>query len=106
MSRKTVNRIRLENLYTSKETYQTVYKFMESVFEQKFKTLIENAKEKKPFLVEPALLMKTKIKRYFIEFGYEMEEIWDIERLLRKFKIFSGPNCKYAQARNSFYGYQ
>ncbi len=65
MSRKTVNRVRLNNLYQSEDTYNKVYKFMESIFEEKFKFLLN--KVKGSYLEEPTLLMEEKIKRYFIE---------------------------------------
>ena len=103
MNRRTVNRIRLENLYQSKDIYKKVYKFMESEFEKTFEALLEKAKTEKPFLTEPALLMEEKIKRYFIEYGYKIDCIDDIEDLLLKFKAFGGANCKYTKARKTFY---
>ena len=106
MSRKTVQRIRLANLYKSEETYQVVYNYLEAIFDKAFEILIKIAKDKKPFLVEPALLMEGKIKRYFIEFGYNLDSINDIEELLIKFKAFYGRNCEFTKARDRFYGFK
>ena len=84
----------LSDLYKSDDILFAVTETVDKIFDIKFDEVIVEAKRESPYLVNPAYHFHNKIKNYFIEEGIPLNNIRDLELILKKFEYLSIPNFR------------
>ena len=100
---KTYKKCTFRKLYQSTEERFVVYQGLNELFKQRFTKLLKEAKAFSPYLVEPAKFFENNIKDKYIDEGYKLESIEDLEIILKelnyiKFKDFREEKRKFDQA--------
>jgi len=86
----------LSSLYKG-QTHQIVYSRLLVYFEQIFDTLLSKAAKDSPHLVSPARFFEDRIKDYFIEDGLKLENLEDLDTVLKKLNYLNIPHFKKAK---------
>ena len=79
----------LSDLYESDIIKEGIRQTLENIFEVKFEEVIKEAKYFSPYLVNPAYYFQKKIKNLFIEEGRPLENIRDLDIILKYFNYLS-----------------
>ena len=87
-------------LYQSEEERFVVYQGLNELFKIRFAKVVKEAKAFSPYLVEPANFFENNIKDKYIDEGYKLECIEDLEIILKelnyiKYKDFRDQKRKF-----------
>src|SRR5882757_8674220 len=86
----------LSSLYKG-QTHQIVYARLAVYFEQIFDKVLSEAAKQSPHLVSPARYFEDRIKDYFIEDGLKLENIEDLDSVLKKLNYLDIQHFKKAK---------
>lgn len=92
--------MKLSDLYKSKEMRRVVIKALDNEFEVIFKRLLKNIANSKPYLCVPARYSKPRIRDLFINEGYKLDCIEDLELLLDMLQIWKID--EFTQAKDNY----
>ena len=87
----------LESLYEDIDTQLVLREHLNNLFENKFIQALNNSKQKAPYLIAPAHRFKKDLKKYFIIFGFSLNNAKDLEYLLNKSKFKDIPEFRLAK---------
>jgi hypothetical protein len=74
----------LGNLYKDFETQLILREHLSNLFEDKYIRVIRAAGEEAPYLTSPAKHFKKDIRKFFIEFGENLNNCHELETILEK----------------------
>ena len=80
-----VSNCSLGNLYKDFETQLVLREHLSNLFEDKYLKVIRAAGDEAPYLTSPAKHFKRDIRKFFIEYGENLNTPNDLETLLEKF---------------------
>ena len=83
MNRKVVS---LSKLYKNVYIRNTIWDLLAEDFDDAFERLIKEAMAVLSLLAKPAKLNKDKLKELYIEYGFEMENLEDLKKMLEDIK--------------------
>ena len=84
MSKKCVS---LTELYKSEHTRNTVWDVISEDFDDAFERLMKEAKTVRSLIAKPAKLNKEKLRELYIEYGFEMETLEHLKKMLDEIKV-------------------
>ena len=73
----------LENLYKDSTRQTSVRELVAELFEQNFSAVLQESRDKAPFLVPPAVHFKSDLKKLFVEYGQPLSTYEDLDISLK-----------------------
>lgn len=79
----------LNGLYKNEFIRDLIRDVLTEEFNEAFERLLKEAREIKSLLIKPAKLHRNEIKELFIEFGYPMETLEHLKKMLDTLKLWN-----------------
>jgi hypothetical protein len=89
----------LKSLYKSNKIRQIIIKELNMKFDSIFNVLLRNVTINKPYLCVPARYLKEEIRDLFINEGYKLDCVEDLENILDFLKVWNLHDFKEAKER-------
>ena len=84
----------LENLYKDSKRQNLIRKHLSTQFELRFSEVLLEARDQAKYLVPPAVHFKKDLKKFYVEFGLELESYVDLDIALKGLKYIDIPLFK------------
>ena len=77
----------LTELYKTEHTRDSVWEVLSEDFDYSFERLMKEARSVKALIAKPARLHKEKLRELYIEYGFELETLEHLKKMLDEIKV-------------------